>query len=109
MAKPRPTLETTKYQAFRRLRRPLALTRAGMVAERMIRAFWPFGSVVMVALAASLLNAHETDVSRAALLGAAGGVALLGLCTLIWGLWRLRLPARAEALDRLDRPRQSAG
>ena len=37
--------------ALRALRLPLALTRAGMVAEQLLGAFWPLFSVAMIALA----------------------------------------------------------
>ena len=103
MANPRPTLETVKNQALKRLRWPLALTRGGMLVERLARAFWPFATVLMVVLAALMLEAHQITVSRSVALGAVAlvGGALLG--TFGWGIYRMRWPAGAEAFDRLDR------
>ena len=36
------------------LRWPLRLTRAGMIAEQLLRALWPAASVLMLALAANI-------------------------------------------------------
>jgi hypothetical protein len=41
-----------RTDALRRLIWPLRLTRAGMVAERVTRAFWPLWSLLFVVLAA---------------------------------------------------------
>ncbi|MFT3690426.1 DUF4175 domain-containing protein [Paenirhodobacter sp.] len=78
--------------------RPLALTRAGMVVERGLRAFWPALSVlglIYVALSFRLLTFlpppwGSTLVSSP--LGLAVG----------YGVWRFRWPRRAEAVARLD-------
>jgi hypothetical protein len=51
----RPTQPTT--EALRRLIWPLRLTRAGMVAERATRAFWPLWSLLFAALAAIAFGA----------------------------------------------------
>ncbi len=85
----------------RRLRRPLALTRLGMAAERSARAFWPAWSVALLALAALMLGAHEALAPGAVwALSAAAGLALLA--ALGWGALRFRPPSRAEARARLD-------
>ncbi len=42
--------------ALRDLRRPLILTRAGLAAERLWRAFWPALSVLMAVMAALMLG-----------------------------------------------------
>ena len=85
-----------------RLALPLGLTRLGLLAERLARAFWPAWTIVLAAVAALALGLHETVPAGAvwvgALAAALGGAAALG-----WGLWRFRWPTRAEALDRLDR------
>ena len=77
------------------LRWPLRLTRAGMVAERGLRAFWPLASVVMTVLAALMLGLQ--DLVSAPLVW---GALILGLAALIltlgWGLWRFSWPSRAE-------------
>ena len=83
------------------LARPLALTRAGLAAERAWRAFWPLWTVLALVLA-GLMTGWADRLSLEAAWGlvvaaAGGGVAALG-----WGLWRFRWPTRAEALERLD-------
>ncbi|WP_367648775.1 TIGR02302 family protein [Ruegeria arenilitoris] len=79
----------------------LWLTHAGMLAERVMRAFWPFFSVLMAILAALMLGLQ--DEVRVEIVWAVGAVALLGLlATLILGVRRFHLPTRAEALMRLD-------
>lgn len=84
-----------------RIARPLAMTRAGMVAERLARSFWPFWSVVILTLGLLMLGLH--DLIRVEIVWAAGGVlAVLALVFLGYGLWTFRWPRRAEALDRLD-------
>lgn len=85
-----------------RLVLPLGLTRLGLLAERLARAFWPFWTILLLALAAVALGLHETAPVEAVWAGVfaavAGGIGALG-----WGLWRFRWPTRAEAVDRLDR------
>ncbi len=88
--------------ALASLARPLALTRAGMVAERAVRAFWPAWTVAIAAVAAVALGLHETLPVEAVWLGLVGAVA--GFAVTLWrGLRRFRLPTPAEAIDRLDR------
>ncbi|WP_121062858.1 TIGR02302 family protein [Chachezhania antarctica] len=86
---------------LRPLRLVLGLTHAGLIAERLLRAFWPFLSVVMLAFALPMLGAHEIlpleVVWGVAVLLAVGALAGLG-----YGIWRLRWPNRADALVRLD-------
>ena len=52
-------LDQTRERALKTLTRPLRLTRWGMVAERVTRAFWPFWSVVLLVLAALAFGVHE--------------------------------------------------
>ena len=96
------TLAATQKAIWARLRRPLALTRAGIVAERMARAFWPFLTALMVILAALMFGAHETDIPLEVLWTVSCAAVLVLLGTFLTGLVRLHLPSRAEALDRLD-------
>ena len=103
MTDPRPNhrAHDASDRPERALRRPLALTRLGMAAERLARAFWPAWSVALVLLAALMLGAHEALASEAVwALGAAGGLALLA--ALAWGARRFRVPRPAEARERLD-------
>ena len=85
----------------RRLRRPLALTRIGLAAERAARAFWPAWTVALLLLASLMLGAHEALPLEAVWALLAGGAIAL-LAALGWGALRFRPPSRAEARERLD-------
>ena len=87
--------------AARRLRRPLWLTRAGMVAENATRAFWPFWSVILVTLALLMLGAQDSAPLEAAWAGAVI-LALTGLGTLVWGIRAFLIPSAEQAIERLD-------
>lgn len=84
-----------------RLRRPLLLTWAGLIAERLVRAFWPVWSVIAAGAAALMLGLQD----MAAVEVVWGAVMLGGLAVLVFGLLgvaRFRFPRRVEALARLD-------
>ncbi|KEP71250.1 ATPase [Thioclava dalianensis] len=82
------------------LARAIALTWAGMVLERALRAFWPLLSVLAVLLAALAFNfPAELGAQSRWFWWAAAVVLLAGLG---WGLWKMRWPRRAEAIARLD-------
>ncbi|MEM1272659.1 MAG: DUF4175 domain-containing protein [Pseudomonadota bacterium] len=80
---------------------PLRLTRAGMVVERAVRAFWPFATIVMLILA--LLAFRVAD---AAILPVLVSLAAVGFVALIWsliaGIRRFHWPSWADAEARLD-------
>ncbi len=79
----------------------LWLTHAGMLAEQVLRAFWPFFSILMAILAALMLGVQ--DFVRVETVWISAGIGLLGLiATAILGLRRFKLPTRAAALVRLD-------
>ncbi|WP_370645690.1 TIGR02302 family protein [Ruegeria sp. Ofav3-42] len=79
----------------------LWLTHAGMLAEQVLRAFWPFFSVLMAILAALMLGLQ--DEVRVEFVWGVGALSLLGLfATLFVGARRFHFPTRAEALMRLD-------
>ncbi|MBR3369398.1 MAG: DUF4175 domain-containing protein [Rhodobacteraceae bacterium] len=94
---------------FRRKRpdTPPALTRAlrgtlaGMWAERLVRAFWPFSSLLLFSAAALGFGVQDhlpplvAGILAIVVLGA-----LLG--SLLVGAWRLRVPGSADAARRLD-------
>lgn len=83
------------------LRRPLTLTWAGLLAERLVRAFWPLWTLIAALASALMLGFHEwamVELVGGALIGAALG----GLILLVLGVRRFRWPARAEALARMD-------
>ncbi|ETX27661.1 TIGR02302 family protein [Roseivivax isoporae] len=93
--------QTPPSDILRTVRRPLALTRAGMVAERLVRGFWPLWSVLFVTLAALMLGLQDLVPVEAVWAAAV----LLGLAAL-WALWRglrrFSWPSRTAALARLD-------
>ncbi|WP_308915402.1 DUF4175 domain-containing protein [Jannaschia sp. LMIT008] len=80
-------------------RRALRLTRLGLGAERAVRAFWPAWTAALLGVAVWSTDLLTGTAATAALAAAA----LATLVLLAWGLWRFRLPARADAAARLDR------
>ena len=88
-------------EAEQRLRWPLRLTLLGMFAERVVRAFWPLWTVLLLVLAALLLGVHEALPLEAFWAGSVVAIlALLG--AFAFGVRSFRLPRRQEALARLD-------
>ncbi len=88
-------------QGLRKLRWPLRLTRIGMLAEQLVRAFWPLLGVMLLALAALMLGLQDSvmvEVVWAATVVFALGVIL----SLVYAIRRFRLPSRAGAMERLD-------
>ncbi|XZQ29017.1 DUF4175 family protein [Rhodobacter capsulatus] len=83
------------------LARPIALTRAAMLAERLLRAFWPLLSLAAVTftLLAFRLPDHLGAGQWPVLAGALGFLAVVLAAS---GLRRFRIPSRAEAIARLD-------
>lgn len=81
--------------------RALALTRAGMLAEAMARAFWLPFSLALVALAALRFDLFA-NVAPLWGFWLAAGFAMLLVVTLLVGLWHFRWPSRAAAVARLD-------
>ena len=87
--------------ASKRLTWPLRLTYGGMLAERVVRAFWPLWSLFLVTVAALLMGLHEALPLEAVWsLGVA--VILGGLVALAFALRRFRMPLWSEVLARLD-------
>ncbi len=83
------------------VRMPLALTRAGMLAERVLRCFWPLISLILLVLALLILGIQDLVPIEAVWLS--GAVAMLGACVaLVHGALRFHWPTRADALARLD-------
>lgn len=82
--------------AMARLRPALALTWAGLWAERVARAFWPLLSLLALGAGIVFLGLHEAMPS--AVIGWAAVALVLG----VRGFMRFRWPRRAEALARLD-------
>ncbi|MEI4197255.1 TIGR02302 family protein [Roseovarius sp. E0-M6] len=90
---PRPLL--------RQLRRPLALTWTGMLAERVSRAFWPAWSVLALGIGALMLGLHETAPVEV-VWGALILITLVFLVFAVLGARAFRWPRRADALMRMD-------
>ena len=84
-----------------RLRRPLTLTWAGLIAERVVRAFWPLWTLVAASAAALMMGLHEAFSFEIL-----WSVIILALVIMVWamvhGLRRFRWPRRAEAIERID-------
>nr|WP_082135282.1 TIGR02302 family protein [Puniceibacterium sp. IMCC21224] len=72
-----------------------------MVAERVVRAFWPLWSVIFVAVATLMLGLQ--DLVRIEVVWAVGAVlSLVALAALVQGVRKFRWPSRDGALARLD-------
>ncbi|MBL4767116.1 MAG: TIGR02302 family protein [Rhodobacteraceae bacterium] len=96
MAKPPGTALT-----LRRLRLPLALTRVGMIAEQVLRQFWPLFSILMLVAAALILGLH--DLMPIEVVWGTAVVSILAmLVSFVRGFRRFHWPTRLEALSRLD-------
>jgi len=92
---------TPKDNALKGLAWPLRLTRAGMVAERATKAFWPLWAVLMLAVALVMLGVQDFTPPKMAM-AVVAIFALAGVWTLIYGLRRFRWPTEGEARERLD-------
>ncbi len=83
------------------LARPLALTRAVLVLERGLRAFWPL--LTFLALVAAALSFRLRALLGEAYWGGFLAAVVLGALVLAGlGLRRFRFPTRVEAVARLD-------
>jgi uncharacterized protein (TIGR02302 family) len=91
----------TPDAALARLRRPLFLTRAGLVAERLVRTFWPLFSILIAMAAALMLGLHEMLPIEAVWIGGVTGT-LAALAALVMGARAFAWPTTAEAMARLD-------
>lgn len=88
-------------QVLAQVKRPAALTRAGLLAERVVRCFWPLWSVLITVVAALMLGLQDFVAVEA--VWAAGLVALGALLwTGWWGARRFRWPTQEAAIMRLD-------
>ncbi|SMY06806.1 TIGR02302 family protein [Flavimaricola marinus] len=80
---------------------PVRLTRAGMLAEAVVRAFWPLWIVIALILVPLLMGWLRLLTEQ----GLWAFVAVAGLAFLAafgWGLRKMVWPSRADALARLD-------
>ncbi|WP_372884293.1 DUF4175 domain-containing protein [Shimia sp.] len=85
----------------RRLRRVLALTWLGLLAEALTRGFWPLWSLAILVVSALMLGLHDL-LGLEALWLSALGIAAAALWALCYGLVRFSWPAREDAFRRLD-------
>ncbi|MDU8910734.1 TIGR02302 family protein [Aestuariicoccus sp. MJ-SS9] len=92
---------TVPTEIYRAVKWPLRLTHWGMLAERVVRCFWPLWSVIFVALALLMLGVQDM-VRVEWVWGAAGVLVLAMLWTLGHGVRRFHWPTRDGALARLD-------
>ena len=80
---------------------PVMLTRAGLIAERVTQAFWPFWTVLFFALAPLIMGWQD-----ALPLEVVWGYGVIAVLALLWTLYRgirhLRWPSEAEAIARVD-------
>lgn len=83
------------------LRGPLRRTWAGMLAERLVRAFWPLWTLLLVAWTLGAFGAH-LYLPGMAMTALTAIWAVVSLWALLRGLWRFSLPTRSEALERID-------
>lgn len=84
-----------------RLRRPLSLTWAGLIAERLVRAFWPFWTVLAATAAVLMLGLQDMMPIEVVWVGfVLAGLGLIGFA--IHGAMRFRWPRRQEAVERMD-------
>lgn len=83
------------------LRRPLWLTRMGMIAEGIVRSIWPLMAVLLLALAAAMMGAHEA-LPIEGIWAALGLAAAIGVWALVYAVRRWSWPSGADAMQRLD-------
>ncbi|MGR3714984.1 MAG: TIGR02302 family protein [Shimia sp.] len=92
---------STSETALKRLGLVLGLTRLGLLAETLTRAFWPLWTIIFVAAAGVMMGALETFPLE--LIWALSFVAVLGIVwSVVRGLRRVKLPTREDAIARLD-------
>lgn len=83
------------------LSRALRGTLAGLWAERLARAFWPFTTLLLLCIAALGFGVQDVVPGVWAMWGALGLITALVVALGI-GAWRFQLPTQAEAAQRLD-------
>jgi uncharacterized protein (TIGR02302 family) len=80
---------------------PLRLTWAGLWCERIVRAFWPLWTILLLTLSALAFGAQDWLPIEAVWIGLIAAIAGTA-ATATQGLRVFRRPTRADALDRLD-------
>lgn len=83
------------------MRLPVLATRLGMLAEVVVRCFWPLWTVVLVAVSPLMLGLHVAVPLELVWGWTAAGV--IGAVIALWfGIRRFRLPTPEQALARVD-------
>ncbi|WP_322894383.1 MULTISPECIES: TIGR02302 family protein [unclassified Yoonia] len=86
---------------MRHLRQPVRWTRIGMVAENVVRCFWPFWTILLLAFAPLMMGWQ--DMLPLEVVWALTASVIIGLAaTLIIGWRRFHMPSTIEALARVD-------
>src|SRR5690606_31565729 len=91
----------TPPEALKALVWPLRLTRLGLWAERIVRAFWPLWTLVLLTFSALAFGLQDFGPLLWVQIAAAV-VGLAALAAIVWGWRHFRRPTEAEALARLD-------
>ncbi len=93
--------EHHKHQTQRSLDRAVFLTRIGLLAERVSRAFWPLWSILLIGFAPLMMGLQD-NLSES-VFWALSTIWMIGLIWTIWyGVRRFHWPSKAEAEARLD-------
>ncbi|MFW2543154.1 DUF4175 domain-containing protein [Primorskyibacter sp. 2E107] len=88
-------------EVISRTRDALTLTWLGMMAEQVVRAFWPLWTLLITVLAVLMLGWQDALSSGVLLFG--GALAFVAAAALLWlGLRRFEAPTRVSALERID-------
>lgn len=91
----------TPPEALKAVVWPLRLTRLGLWAERIARAFWPLWTLVLLTFSALAFGLQDLGPLLWVQVAAAA-VGLAALAAVVWGWRHFRRPTEAEALARLD-------
>ncbi|SIN74594.1 TIGR02302 family protein [Vannielia litorea] len=90
-----------RSRALKRLMRPLQLTRMGMIAERVVRSFWPVWTLVFALAAALAFGAHDALPPEG--VWAVGGLWIVAfIVALGLGFRAYHRPSGKEVVARLD-------
>ncbi|MDG2404708.1 MAG: DUF4175 family protein, partial [Paracoccaceae bacterium] len=86
---------------LKRLAWPVRLTQAGMLAEQLMWAVWPLGSIVLVALSLAMFGLQD-HIMGTQVAGVAGFFFLVALGGFVFAARQFRWPTRRAAQLRLD-------
>ena len=91
----------TPPEALKAVVWPLRLTRLGLWAERIVRAFWPLWTLVLLTFSALAFGLQDLGPLLWVQIAAAV-VGVAALAAVVWGWRQFRRPTEADALTRLD-------